>query len=358
MKRILVDIYLAFNLGDDMFLDVLTKRYPNAEFTIFHPGNNYNEFFSLFRNVKRFQYTFKHKIFRKFGIYDKLIDYDEMAKEFDALVFLGGGIFREESYADKLYEYRVSIISSFKHANKRTFFLGCSFGPYKTKGFFNNYFELFNKCDDVCFRDKYSYELFKKLENVRYAPDILWSYKFEEEISKEKTVGYSIISPKHKEGLENYYDLYVEKIVASIVTNYTAGYHIKLFSFCEPEGDLLTINEVFKEIPQQMLEKVEIINYRGNIKAFLDRFSKIEVLYASRFHANILGLLYNIKTIPIVYSIKTTNLLRDIKFEGEVIEFSNLEKICKIDIRALDNKFKSYHKKGVEHFKYLDNFLN
>ncbi len=72
MKRVLVDIYLAYNLGDDIFLDVLSKRYPDADFTVFHPGSNYDDFFSLYNNISRFQYKFKHKVLRKLGLYNLL----------------------------------------------------------------------------------------------------------------------------------------------------------------------------------------------------------------------------------------------------------------------------------------------
>ena len=37
-----------------------------------------------------------------------------------------------------------------------------------------------NLCDDVCFRDLYSYELFKDLSQVRYAPDIVFQMNVDE----------------------------------------------------------------------------------------------------------------------------------------------------------------------------------
>ena len=42
MKRIFVDVYLAYNLGDDLFLDILSKKYPETEFTVNYVGNDYD----------------------------------------------------------------------------------------------------------------------------------------------------------------------------------------------------------------------------------------------------------------------------------------------------------------------------
>ena len=49
MKKVFVDIYLQFNLGDDLFLDILAKKYPNCEFTVNYLGKI---MINLFLNIK------------------------------------------------------------------------------------------------------------------------------------------------------------------------------------------------------------------------------------------------------------------------------------------------------------------
>ena len=44
MKKIFVDVYLSFNFGDDLFLDILAKRFPHSQFTVNYVGENYDEF--------------------------------------------------------------------------------------------------------------------------------------------------------------------------------------------------------------------------------------------------------------------------------------------------------------------------
>ena len=46
----------------------------------------------------------------------------------------------------------------------------------KRKNILNFQEKIFKICTDICFRDKYSYNLFKDIENVRYAPDYAFSY--------------------------------------------------------------------------------------------------------------------------------------------------------------------------------------
>lgn len=42
---------------------------------------------------------------------------------------------------------------------------------------------------DVCFREKYSYELFKKNPNARWAPDLIFSFDYPKQEKEKKYVG-------------------------------------------------------------------------------------------------------------------------------------------------------------------------
>ena len=356
MKKILVDIYLAFNLGDDMFLDVLAKRYPDAQITIYHPGRNYNVFLENYNNVNKFPYSLLDKISRMFKVYDVLTDYNKMAREYDILLFLGGGIFREESYSDYLLDYRKNIIISFKKKCKKVYFLGCSFGPFKSEDYYNSYADLFKMSDDVCFRDSYSYELFKGHSNIRMAPDILCSYSINKIEKTNNSIGYSIINPNHKFGLAKHFEEYINYISNNIVKNLQDGLDVSLLSFCEKEGDMIAIETILKRIPVKMRQQISIVNYSGDIKSVISIISKLEYFVAGRFHAVILGFKYGSNVLPVVYSNKTRNLLDDINYDGEVIEFDKLNMIPRdncyntIDLKYLRNN-------STLHFKMLDNEL-
>ncbi|MEH6892723.1 polysaccharide pyruvyl transferase family protein, partial [Bacillus sp. JJ864] len=218
MKRIFVDIYLMFNLGDDLFLDILAKKYPHCEFTVNYLGKDYDQFITQYHNVNRRKYTILNKIGQRLKISDSITNYDKVAEEHDALIFIGGSIFREEKYHNLLYQDRMKMAQEFKKRNRSIFILGANFGPYETEEFFHDYKEFFKLCDDICFRDRYSYELFQDLPQVRYAPDIVFQMNIDEyktEVSKS-IVGFSIIDVRHKYGLSMYYNDYVNSTVKTI----------------------------------------------------------------------------------------------------------------------------------------------
>jgi len=350
MRTYLVDIYLAYNLGDDMFLDHLASSFPNTSFVPFYPGHLYDDFYKQYKNVRKFPYTTLDKISAKFGVTNKLKDYNLMAEQYDGLIFIGGGIFREESYWKSVYEYRNNVTDAFLQKDKTVRFIGCNFGPFQTKEFENAYYTLFEKCGAVSFRDQKSYSLFKDLTNVTYAPDVLWDYKLPSSEKKIKTLGISIIDSKHKFGLEEYHQAYVDSHQAVIKEYLKEGFCIKLFSFCEIEGDLQVCKEIAKIAPYQ----IEIHNYTGNIQEYLAEFGTCSEIIAARFHAIIIALKFKTPVLPIVYGDKTRNLLLDLSFENPIIEFDHLNLLNRINTQKyIYPKMDDFIKNASDHFNRI-----
>lgn len=362
--KIFVDIYLAFNLGDDLFLDILAKKYPNCQFTVNHMGNNYDQFISQYNNVKRRDYSILDKIGRRLKLSDPITSYDKAAREHDALIFIGGSIFREEEYHSSLYRDRMKMILEFKRLNKPVFILGANFGPFETEEFYNDYKELFKVCDDVCFRDLYSYELFNSLPQVRYAPDIVFQMNVDEYRASltNDLIGFSIINVKHKQGLSKYYDDYITSTTKSIERMVSKGYECCLMSFCEREGDLETIDVIKSSLSPGTLGKVSIYEYKGNLKEAIHLMASCKLFIAARFHANILALLLGVGVMPIIYSSKTINMLRDINFDGHLINMDEIH--LQFDDQNISKSFHnkanlaSVSFKAKNQFERLTHFIN
>ncbi|MFC0476127.1 polysaccharide pyruvyl transferase family protein [Robertmurraya beringensis] len=341
MKKIFVEIYLMFNLGDDLFLDILAKKYPDCQFTVNYLGVNYDTFLSHYKNVNRRKYTLINKIGQKLRITDSITNYSKIAEEHDALLFIGGSIFREEEYHRELYKDRNRLVKEFKKREKPTFILGANFGPYYSKEFYEDYLAFFKLCDDVCFRDKYSYELYKSLEQVRYAPDIVFqlSAKPYMEISKKNRVGFSIIDVNHKKGLSHYEEEYISSTVKSICLFVEKGYECYLMSFCENEGDLVTINKIKSKLDKKTISKVKTYNYTGDFEEAIQLISSLKIILAARFHANILALILGVGLISIIYSSKTTNMLKDLGItEVVTMDMLSLQFDDSFLEKALNNK--------------------
>lgn len=326
MKKVFLDMYLAHNLGDDLFLDIIAKRYPNCRFTINYYDKDYNYFIKNYKNI-RTRITLKNRLLRKMKIKDYIHDINNIAEYNDVLVFLSGSYFMEHSYSNKEHDRRSLLINEFKSKGKPIYILGTNFGPYDSIDFFNKCKEIFKKCDDVCFRDNYSYNLFKEINVVRKANDVVLGLdvnKYKKN-KKEKIVGFSIIDVSQKVDIQQYNDLYIKSIVKSINMFIKKGYKCVLMSFCELEGDLKAINKIIENIGNK--NNIEIYKYKDNIEEAINLISTFEIFVASRFHANILGILLNTCIIPLIYSNKTINVLNDLKLGDIAIKMEDIDLI-------------------------------
>ncbi|EJR42459.1 hypothetical protein III_01811 [Bacillus mycoides] len=363
MKKVFVDIYLMFNFGDDLFLDILVKKYPNCYFTVNHLGSNYDQFISQYNNVSRRKYTLLNKIGQRLKLSDNITNYEKIAEEHDALLFIGGSIFREEAYHSSLYRDRMKMVMEFKRRKKLVFIIGANFGPFKTEEFLDDYRKFFELCDDVCFRDVYSYQLFEDLPQVRCASDIVFQMNTDEyrlDLSEER-IGFSIIDVRHKQGLTHYYNDYIRSTIKTIELLVNKGNKCYLMSFCEQEGDLDVINTIQSRLSSNALDNIVIYKYRGNLKEAIETMASFKLLIAARFHANILALLLGIGIIPIIYSQKTINLLKDIDFNKTLIDMENLQLQYdeKVIDASIDYKFnlESTIIKAKKQFEKLNDFL-
>ncbi|HZH58305.1 MAG TPA: polysaccharide pyruvyl transferase family protein [Metabacillus sp.] len=364
MKKVFVDIYLQFNFGDDLFLDILATKFPNCEFTVNYLGNNYDEFLSNYNNVKRRKYSLLNKIGQRLRLSDSITNYDKVAEEYDALLFIGGSIFREEEYHHTLYQDRLKMVKEFKNREKSVFVLGANFGPFKSDVFLDDYKEFFKLCDDVCFRDLYSYNLFKSFPQVRYAPDIVFQMDVNEylTVTDKKRIGFSIIDVRHKQGLSKFHDDYIRSTVRAIESFVNKGYECCLMSFCEKEGDLQVINEIKSNLSPKTLKKVFVYEYKGNLKEAISMIASFTLFIAARFHANILAILLGIGVMSIIYSEKTTNMLKDMNVDDVLVDMKNLHLQFDEEVinRSLNKnvKLSSTPLNAVQQFKRLSEFLD
>ncbi|MDU2265557.1 polysaccharide pyruvyl transferase family protein [Clostridium celatum] len=363
MKKIFVDVYLAYNLGDDLFLDILSKSYPEAEFTVNYVGSDYDEFIAKYKNVNRRKYTLLDKVLQKLKIKDTLTNYKDIAENHDAMIFIGGSIFRDESYHESLYRDRMNMVEAFEKLNKPVFVVGSNFGPYTRECFLSDYRKFYSKCEDVCFRDSYSYNLFKDMKNVRYQPDIVFQLDLDKlkNNNKENTIGFSIIDVNHKDGLAKYEDEYINSNVKTIELLVSKGYRCCLMSFCEKEGDLQAINKILEKLRDETKREIDIYEYKGNLEEAFKLISKFKLFIAARFHANIIAQLLSVPILPVIYSNKTSNMLKDIGLDKFMITMDKLEDQYneEVIVEAFNNKvdLTNILMQSKKQFDYIDKFI-
>lgn len=330
--RVFVKAFVSGNLGDDLFIRILCDRYKNHKFYI-SGQKKYKKFFMdidnltyvsndlllykcIFKIINKIQYTFKLDVVPVYDYIDRFL-----IKKSKLNVLIGGSIFQEPLNRKHIINKRT--IWNEKYID-RLHIVGCNFGPYRTKEFYNMYRDIFKKIGSICFRDKYSYELFKDLNNVNYATDVIFNLSNDNLYDKEYYV-LSVIDV-YKDNLckdeklgKNYIET-MSKIINNINKN---NQFVYLISFCEDQLDGQVIDKIIELVEnKQFIKKYD---YKGiNYNEILDLIKNSKGVIATRFHAMILGLLYKKPVLPIVYDIKMENILLDINFKNYYININNI----------------------------------
>lgn len=286
----------------------LLRRYPNQQFYLFADQKIANAL--KCESNLRICGSFKFFLSRCIGkISKKLLRRinDGKTAKCDAAVRIGGSVFIERDNASQTY---------FPEKHSRYFYIGANFGPYYSEKFFETRKSRICAAQDCCFRDLYSYNLFKELNSVRYAPDVLFGYKYLPPTRKGDSIGISVIDFKSRSELADDSKTYVEGITAICDYWTNKGKTVKLLSFCRDEGDEAASAEISKACAHP--KQVQLINYHGDVDLFINELNNCETIYATRFHAMVLGWTMEKNVIPIIYSDKQTRVIEDLKFGGDV----------------------------------------
>lgn len=361
MKRVFLYAYDKVNFGDDLFIRTIINRYPDVQFYLWSDKLNQK----IFKDYKNLKVVNKESKF--ISILSKIrpslsARYQEgMKKRCKAVVYIGGSIFME-------YPSWKNIVNWWEYQNEHYafFVLGANFGPYKSEEYKKAMEDVFQRMDDICFRDRYSYDLFRKIDTVRYAPDILFSHPMPIVEKKKKQIFISIIDCDRKEdGKFKQYRKPYEKVIQYIVEQFIEKkYIVKLVSFCKSEGD----EEAARRIKEQFINhgtysNIQIIGYNGyNTKEIEYELASSEYVIATRFHAIILSLVAKQKVFPIIYSNKSKNMLLDIGFSGKYLDLLDLngfemEQVYYNLKEETTMDFTDVIKESKQHFEKLDKVL-
>lgn len=343
MNRIFVHAYLAGNFGDDLFVYILCKRYPKTQFSII-ADSSYKETFQDIRNLK--VYGYDDAIVKGWNAFWKRLRnvdrgfWKMLLKLSDAVVHIGGSSFVQhfDDYS-AFFEYDKTL----RRLSRRMYLIGANFGPYTDEQYYHQYYELFRKYNGICFRDQYSYQLFKDLSNVRFAPDVAFNMgSSENKRTSEKKVLISVIDLEERNGkypIAQYMKLY-ERTMQRIAEYYLErDYSVVFMSFCESQGDEKAINRIIGRMGKT--ENVGTYFYHNKIEEVLALFSEAQIVVGTRLHSIILGWLNRKKVFPVVYDKKTQNILNDLNRNNylnlDEMESCNLiEKLEKVE--SLENR--------------------
>lgn len=362
MKNVFVYGINTVNVGDDLFMRILFERYPNTRM-IMYASNVYSALFKDYHNVvivSETESVVKRliRVSHILQIPPTLLIYAYLFKKYriDLFLIVGGSLFMEGKSNITNTLKKIKLLK-LRFPKLKTAVIGSNFGPCITRGFYESVKNSIRDVNDVCFRDEASYHAFAGLPNVRWGNDIVFHNETNYVPTKEKRVCINIRNVEKWPTLKPYKANYLG-IIKTLITGFQSkGYVISLMSFCEGYGD----NEITDELYDSLTEKnnVKRIYYNGeNLSEIVNSIAASEYLIGTRFHAIILGLLYNVNVLPISYSIKTENMLKSLGCWNDIYEFGTF---CNSRPEELDNYYLSNiiidKTKNIQ-FDWLDSFLD
>lgn len=357
MKRCFLYAYDRRNLGDDLFIHTIVKRYPHVKFYLRSDSKNREIFRSLVNlkvlNRKSGPYRFLNRV--RTSLVGRYRGWQE--KRCQAMVYIGGSIFIEyETWENALNWW------GYMAENRAFYVIGANFGPYHTEAYRERISQIYAKMKDVCFRDQYSYHLFREVETVRQAPDILFSYPMPRVPVEAKQIFVSVINCGARDeshGLTQHDASYVENMARLLMKYRREGYRLVLSSFCAHEGDEEGIRKILKVMAVENDSGIRVLNYDGtNADALTTAIAQSEFVVATRFHATILAIAAGRPVLPVIYSDKTLHVLEDLNFDGPVIDIRSCEDYTEVGIPtgfAVDRQ--KLAREARKHFEKLDKTL-
>lgn len=343
--RVYVKAFFSENFGDDIFIKILTERYKNHKFYGISKG--FKKYKNCYSNLKVWSNSYIFRIIRKF----KLEKY--LARRCDISLTIGGSMFMEESQNDKNKEFNLR--------KDNNYIIGCNFGPYDTKEYFENVKSAFQNAEDVCFREDYSYKMFKDIKSVRKACDIAFLLNTKNiKITNRKRVVFSVVLCERKAKKCTRID-YENKLIELIKYFINKDYEIVLMSFCKAEQDEEAIQSLLSHCDDNLKSKIDTYFYNGNVEEALNVLGDSEIIVGTRLHANILGMILGKTILPIAYSSKTINILEDMGYTGKIIDMNKIQEFQVNQLDDNDLKYKldvSFQKKDADRqFEKLDKVL-
>ena len=209
--------------------------------------------------------------------------------------------------------------------------------------------------------DRYQSDLYKNLENISFAPDVSCVI----DVKSNSNSGIVILSVMNMayimDGMwKKVSDKYYYKMKEIINYHIGKGQKVYIISFCNEQGDLEIARKLKREI---VSDKIVVCDYQElGLDKSIELMAESDMVYASRFHSMMLGIILGKKVIPFAYSNKMDNVLSDLNYDYLQYQIDKMidrtvEEYEKIYVQLSKDKIEKLHAEAENHFRMLDKEL-
>lgn len=345
--RVFLDAYFDNNFGDDLFIDVLLKRYPKALFYTFWDDAPAD----VIARATRFANLV-------------ILPGSSLMKEcwqFDAYVMVGGDVL--PNGVD--YSARIAHMKRVKESGGLVALLGFSLYVEYGEQTREDIQTMAALADIIVIRDKISAKRFESLVSqakITESTDMAFTADYSH-ISSDKGNILGIVPRRKLYSTDDEYWSYCKRManIADCYLDKNEEAKVHFFAFSTGVYD---DRVVAKDIMDLMSKGActNIIAYEGNIDLFLQEINKCNALIPTRFHGLVIALLLRIPFVPVPYEVKVTQLLDELGYDGRRIPYG-INEVSENAEEVLDGLYQfniseeyllAYKQKAERFFEELD----
>ena len=364
MKCVLVSFFNSKNLGD-ILIGTSLEDMISKQFTL--DKISYSGLLEVTGNTPSTSYnnnSFKSKILKIMknnGLgsfvnfyYNNLknIDLEIFEKKISAaeVLVIGGGnmIFDLDRYSSSASRFN-KFVSIAKKNGVKIFAISLGIGPFQTKKQALNAVRALEICDYISFRDKASYEIFKKYnkthQNVHISVDPVFLFPHKITFKKDNTdfVGLNIINNKLLiDSNEEYYDSInqYKKLAEGLAENLNK----KVVLFSTELSDYEAVEDVYNLTKHN--NQIGI-RYISTVDELFEFYSEISVLVGTRMHSMIIALTQGIPVVGLSWQQKVNSLFEIINSPDLLFPYKDMEASMLTIIKSVDNIYRDLDKEKI-----------
>lgn len=317
MAKICISGYYGFkNFGDEAILSVLVNHFKTHDITVFSSDPEFTSKTYQVNSVKSFDIK---KVVEKIKTCDVLIS--------------GGGSLLQDVTSLKSLVYYITVIALAILFNKKVIIFAQGIGPINNKFAQIIVKNLLKLCNLVTVRDEKSLFLLNQWGiNAKSVCDPIYSLEIKQQ-EPENIVGIQLRDFKTMN------DNLLQKLALLIVTKFSDK-KVEIFSLQDALD--LSVCKRFEQILKSFNSEIETEIVTDYI---IERISRLEYLFAMRFHALLCALKCGVKSCAINYDIKVEKLAQDASIPmismdmHENLEeiYSKIQKLNKNDLLSFAN---------------------